>query len=199
MPITRRLVPVALALILGLTSSSCFFTHRVILRHNRKVTPGSAQKLLNATRDELNQKIADSCNAIKSFSAKMDLTPSVGSVYTGQINEFRNFTAVVLFRKPADIQIIGYLPVVHSPAFDMVSNGENFKFSLVSKNLFIEGSNDAPPTSKNKLENLRPEAFLSSMLICPGDAETETPVLEDSTDEENAIYVLHFIKRGARW
>jgi hypothetical protein len=196
MPQTRRLVPVALALLLGLTSSSCLFTSRVILRHKQKVTPGQAPKLLTATRDELNKRIADSCNAIKAFQAKVDLTPSVGSVYTGQITDFKNFSAVVLFRKPEDIRILGYLPVVHSLAFDMVSNGAIFKLSLVSKNLFIEGANDAPATSKNKFENLRPEAFLSSMLICPGDPAAE-PVLEDATDEDDAIYVLHFIKKGS--
>jgi hypothetical protein len=195
MPKTRRLVPVALALLLGLTSSSCLFTRRVILRHKVKVTPGQAPKLLNATRDELNMRIADSCNAIKSFQAKVDLTPSVGSVYTGQITEIKNVNALVLFRKPADIHIIGYLPVLHSPAFDMVSDGKTFKLLLVSKNLFIEGANDAPPTSKNKFENLRPDAFLSSMLICPGDPAAE-PALEDATDEDDAIYILHFIKNG---
>jgi hypothetical protein len=195
MPKTRRLIPVALALILGLTSTSCLFTRRVILRHKQKVTPGQAPKLLDATRDQLNMRIADSCNAIKSFQAKVDLTPSVGSVYTGQITEIKNVSAVVLFSKPADMRILGYLPVVHSLAFDMVSNGETFKLSLVSKNLFIVGDNDAPPTSKNKFENLRPEAFLSSMLICPGDPAAE-PALEDATDEDDAIYILHFIKKG---
>ena len=192
----RRLVPVALALILGLTSSSCLFTRRVIHWHNKKTTPGGPPPvLLTATRDALNMRIAESCNAIKSFQAKVDLTPSVGSVYTGQITDFKNFNAVVLFRKPADIRILGYLPVVHSLAFDMVSNGETFKLSLVSKNLFIEGANNAPPTSKNKIENLRPDAFLSSMLICPGDPAAE-PALEDATDEDDAIYILHFIKTG---
>ena len=195
MPKTRRLVPVALAVLLGLTSSSCLFTRRVILRHKKPVTAGAAPKLLTATRDALNSKIADSCNAIKSFQAKVDLTPSVGSVYTGQITEIKNVTAVVLFRKPDDIHILGYLPVVHSEAFNMVSNGKSFKLYLDSKNLFIEGANDAPATSKNKFENLRPDAFLSSMLICPGDPAAE-PVLEDATDEDDAIYILHFIRKG---
>jgi hypothetical protein len=195
MPQTRRLVPVALAVILGLTSTSCLFTRRVILRHNKRVTPGAAPQLLTATRDELNMRIANTCNAIKSFQAKVDLTPSVGSVYTGQITEIKNVTALVLFRKPSDIRIIGYLPVVHSPVFDMVSNGQTFKLSLNTKNLFIVGANDAPATSKNKFENLRPDAFLSSMLICPGKPD-ELPALEDATDEENAIYELHFIKQA---
>lgn len=195
MPKPRRLIPAVLAIILGLTSSSCLFTRRVILRHGKKVTPGSAPPLLSATRDELNMRIAVLCNAINSFQATVDLTPSVGSVYAGQITEIKDVHAFVLFRKPADIRILGQLPVVRTRAFDMVSDGRNFKLFLVSKDLFIEGSNNAPPVSKNKLENLRPDAFLSSMLICPAQPGTETPVLEDATDEDNALYILHFMKK----
>jgi hypothetical protein len=194
---TRRLAPVALVIILGITSSSCFFTRRVILRHGKKVTPGSAPALLTATRDELNMRIANLYNAINSFQATVELTPSVGSVYTGQITEIKDVHAFVLFRKPDDIRIIGELPVVRTRAFDMVSDGADFKLFLVNKDLFIEGSNNAPATSKNKLENLRPEAFLSSMLIRPADAEIELPALEDATDEDNALYILQFIRKTA--
>ena len=195
MPKPRRLVPVALAMILGLTSSSCLFTRRIILRGGKRVTPGSAPALLSATRDELNTRIARLYNAINSFQATVDLTPSVGSVYTGQITEIKDVHAFVLFRKPADIRILGELPVVRTRAFDMVSDGKDFKLFLVSKDLFIEGSNNAPPVSKNKLENLRPDAFLSSMLIRPAETGIEIPVLEDATDEDNALYILHFLKQ----
>ena len=195
MPKPRRLVPVALAIILGLMTSSCLFTRRIILRGGKRVTPGSTPALLSATRDELNTKIAGLYNAINSFQATVDLTPSVGSVYTGQITEIKDVHAFVLFRKPADIRILGELPVVRTRAFDMVSDGKDFKLFLVSKNLFIEGSNDAPPASKNKLENLRPDAFLSSMLIRPAEPGVEIPVLEDATDEDNALYILHFLKQ----
>jgi len=57
MPKSRRHVPVALALLLGLTSSSCLYTKRVILRHNKKVNAATAPKLLDATRDELSARI----------------------------------------------------------------------------------------------------------------------------------------------
>jgi hypothetical protein len=195
MPKPRRLVPVALAIILGLTSSSCLFTRRVILRGGKKVTPGSAPPLLSATRDDLNTRIGTLYNAINSFQATVDLTPSVGSVYTGQITEIKDVHAFVLFRKPAGIRILGELPVVRTRAFDMVSDGKSFRLFLVSKDLFIEGSNDAPPVSKNKLENLRPDAFLSSMLIRPAESRSEIPVLEDATDEDNTLYILHFLKQ----
>jgi outer membrane lipoprotein-sorting protein len=195
MPNTRRHVPVALALFLGLTSTSCLYTKRVILRHGKKVSAGTAPVLLTSTRDELNTRIANIYNAIKSFQATVDMTPSIGSVYTSSITEIKDVRAHILFRKPAEIRILGQLPVVRSTAFDMVSNGADFKVFLNSKNLFIEGSNTAPAVSQNKLENLRPEAFLSSLLIRPAGPD-ETPVLEDQTDEDNALYILHYIKKA---
>ncbi len=42
------------------------------------------------------------------------------------------------------------------------------------------------------MENLRPEAFLSSMLIRPWDPKTESIMLKDDTDEDNALYRLEF-------
>jgi outer membrane lipoprotein-sorting protein len=193
MPKIHRYVPVALAIILGLTSSSCLYTKRVILRHGKKVSAATAPTLLTATRDELNTRIATFYNAINSFQASVDLTPSIGSVYTSSITEIKDVRAHILFRKPAEIRILGQYPVVRTTAFDMVSNGVDFKVLLVSKNLFVEGANSAPATSKNKIENLRPEAFLSSMLIQPEDS-SEHASLVDATDEDNAIYILYFIK-----
>lgn len=198
MPHPRRLVPAILVLILGFSCSSCLFTKRVILRNRKKAAPGAPPPvLLTATRDELNVRIASIYNAINSFQAKVELSPSIGSVYSGQITEIHDVNAVVLFRKPAEIRIIGDTPVIGTRLFDMVSNGNDFKLQLYNKDLFIVGSNSAPPVSKSKLENLRPEAFLSSMLIRPADPATESPVIEDFTDEDNAFYILNFIKKGS--
>ena len=191
----RRSVPVAVALILGFTSSSCLYTKRVILRRGKPVTANSAPVLRNSTREGLTSRIANIYNAINSFQATVDMTPSLGSVYKGEITEIKDIRGYVLFRKPADIRIIGQLPVVRSNIFDMVSDGNTFKLNLVTKSLFVVGSNAAPPASSNSLENLRPQAFLSSMLIQPT-APDEQVFLEDDTDEENALYILHFIKRG---
>jgi outer membrane lipoprotein-sorting protein len=189
----RRHAPVAFALILGLFLSSCLYTKRVILRRNKPVG-GIAPTLLVSTRDELNKRLSDYYNSINSFQATVNMAPSVGSVYTGTITDIKDVRAYVLFRKPADIRIIGLLPVVRTRAFDMVTDGTNFKVFLSTRNLFVEGANSAPATSKNKLENLRPEAFLSSMLIRPADPGTEKPALVDQTDEDNALYMLNFVR-----
>jgi outer membrane lipoprotein-sorting protein len=197
MPKLRRHVPVALAITLGLISSSCLYTKRVILRHGKKVTAATAPTLMSATRDELNARIANLYNAINSYQATVDMTPSIGSVYTSAITEIKDVRAHILFRKPAEIRILGQYPVVRTTAFDMVSNGASFKVLLVAKNLFVEGANSAPANSKNKFENLRPQAFLSSMLIQPANPAVETPSLVDATDEDNALYILYFIRKAA--
>jgi outer membrane lipoprotein-sorting protein len=191
----RRQVPAALALILSLFSSSCLISRRAILRNGKPAT--ASQPLRSSTRDGLNSRIANLYNAINSFQATVEMTPSVGSVYKGEITEIKDVHAFVLFNKPARIRIIGQLPVVRTKAFDMVSNGTDFKVFLVSKNLFLEGSNLAPAVSANKLENLRPDALLSSMLIRPDDTASETAVLEDATDEDSALYIVHFLRKSA--
>jgi hypothetical protein len=192
----RRDGPVALALTLALLTSSCgifsvlLFRKKTITRNGKRVT--SAQQIMTASRDELVARIGRIYEAIHSFQMTVEMTPSIGSVYKGEINEIPDCRAFVFFRKPADIRIQAQIPVVRTQAFDMVSNGTDFKFFLNNKNIFFEGANDAPATSKNQYENLRPEAFLNSMLIRPPSIE-ESPVLTDLTDSDNALYVLHFI------
>ena len=196
MPKPHRHVPVVLALFLGLTSSSCLYTKRVILRHGKKVTATTAPTLMTATRDELSARIASFYNAINSFQATVDMTPSIGSVYTGSITEIKDVTAAVRFRKPSTILILGKYPVMGNTAFTMVSDGTDFKVFLNSRNLFETGANSAPRTSKNKLENLRPEDFLDSMLIQPADPSTETASRLDFVDEDNALYIYLISRKG---
>ncbi len=147
-----------------------------------------------ASREDLIGRVRRIYTAINSFQTTVEMTPSIGSVYKGSINEIPDVKAFILYRKPADIRIQAQTPVVRTQAFDMVSNGADFHLFINSKNIFYEGANDAPATSKNQFENLRPKAFLSSMLVRPPDGD-ESPVLTDQTDSENALYMLHLIHK----
>ena len=191
-----RHAPVALALMLGFLSTSCLIKGRRTIKRGG-IAASQAKPLLTASRDDLNNRIAASYNAIQSFQATVELSASVGSVYKDKITDYQDVRAYVLFRKLSDMRLIGKLPVVGTTAFDMVSTGGAFRLSLPTKNRFITGENGAPATSKNPIENLRPYALLSSMMIKPLDAETELMFLEDDTDEKDAFYVLHFVKKGA--
>jgi len=198
-----RHAPVALALILASLSSSCsvfsgLFVRRVpILRGHNHRPATKEQTLLVATRDELVERIAKIYSSINSFQATIDMAPSVGSVYKGEINEIKDVPAFILFRKPADIRIQAQTPLVGTPLLDMVSDGARFRLYLSSKSLFVEGENSAPATSKNRIENLRPAAFLSSMLVMPPEPDVEIPVMTDLTDEDNALYGLTLVRKLA--
>ena len=141
------------------------------------------------------QQIHQIFDPINSFTMKTDMSPSVGSLYGGQVTDYPTISGYILFLKPGDIRVIGLDPVIHSTAFDMVSTGNDFRVSIPSRNLFFVGRNDAPAQSKNKLENLRPAAFLTALLIRPPDPRLDISVLEDDTDENKAVYILMMIRR----
>src|SRR5580698_9086100 len=108
----RRCAPAALALLLSFTASSCSsLTHlltraRPFKRAGKVVPRGTAPPPeMKATLEDLNSRITNLYNAINSFQAKIQMTPSVGSVYKGKINEsIVDVRSFVLFRKPDSIR-----------------------------------------------------------------------------------------------
>ena len=171
--------------------ASCFVRRRV-------VAPQGAHEnrpLLAATKDELLQRISSASDSINSFSMTADMSPSVGRIYGGEVTDYATLPGYILFRKPDDIRIIGLDPVIHGKAFDMVSTGPEFRLYIPSKNRFVEGRNDVAPTSKNKLENLRPAAFLNSLLIYPPDPKTDVALVEDDINDARPVYVVLIIRR----
>ena len=175
---------------LSLTLSSC------ILPRNRRITRQGgtpAQKLQVSDQNTLLQEIVRVYDAVRDFNATVDMIPALGSAEKNKITEYKDVRAYILFRKPADIRIIGLFPVVRSKAFDMTSNGADFKLYIPSKNLFIRGKNDVVQPSANKLENLRPQHFIDAMLVRPVDPTKEKVLLENLTDEDEAVYILHAI------
>ncbi len=154
----------------------------------------SNKPILTANKQELLDRLHRIADPIKAFSLKVDMSPSVGAVFGGKVTDYPTIPGFILFRRPAHIRVIGLDPVVHSTIIDMVSMGNNYRVSIPTKNLFLEGSNDAPATSKNKLENLRPIAFLTSLLINPP-SPGEYALLEDVSDESRAVYKLIFLER----
>ena len=193
----RRFGPVAVALLLSVPLVSCSWgTPRLIHRHGKAVT-GTALPLKVATAEELNAIIARTYNSVQSFQAVVTLSASQGSVHEAKITDYPALPGYIFFRKPDQIHVRANVPYAGSLAFDMVSDGANFRF-LLNKNgkTLFQGPNSAPANSANKMENLRPDAFLGSMLIHPFDPATELLMMKDETDEEVAFYRLEFNRRG---
>jgi outer membrane lipoprotein-sorting protein len=170
---------------------ACLVRKRVVTQPGTKQN----QPLLKATKEQLIELIHSVDDPIQSFNLKVQMSPSIGSLYGGEITDYPTIRGFILFARPDQIRVIGLDPVIHSTAFDMVSRGNQFSVLIPSKNLFIEGRNDAPANSKNKLENLRPTAFLNSLVVVPPNPQYEISVLQDDTDESKAVYIMTVLHR----
>ncbi len=188
MPLRRALAPFLILCLACLAFSSCLVRRRSITRKGGK----QSQSLLVASRDTLVQALARQYAAVRDFNATVDMVPALGSAEKSKITEYKDVRAFILYRAPRDIRLIGLYPVVRSKAFDMVSNGLDFKLYLPTQSRFITGRNEIERVSKNKIENLRPQHFLEALMVRPVDL-TEKLLIENFTDEDNAYYILHLI------
>ena len=190
MPLRRRTLAILLlccALPFGL--SSCLARRRLIPR-----AAGTTPLLRIADFKSLLDAIQPQYGAIQDFSATVDMVPALGSAEKNRITEYKDVRAYIRFRKPANIRLIGLLPVVRSQAFDMVSDGATFKLYVPSKNRFIVGRDEIEKPSSNKLENLRPQHFLDALMVRPIDLKNFHVMIENFTDEDNAYYILHEVR-----
>jgi outer membrane lipoprotein-sorting protein len=192
MPLRRRTL--ALLLLCGalcFSLSSCLARRRLITRAG-----GSTPALKIADAKFLLAAVQRQYDAIQDFSATVDMVPALGSTEKNHITEYKDVRAYIRFRRPAQIRLIGLLPVVRSQAFDMVSDGAGFKLYIASKNRFIIGRNEVEKPSPNKLENLRPQHFLDALMVRPIDLKNFQGMIENFTDEDNAYYILHEIREA---
>jgi outer membrane lipoprotein-sorting protein len=156
------------------------------LVHTRTVKQAKMPGVIkSATAEQLVQSVNEQCQAIKSLSATVEFQATEGGPRKGKEKTYTSFSGYILLRKPEAVRVIGFVPVLHTRAFDMASDGNTFKLLIYyPHNHVIEGSNTVTKESPNPLENLRPKIFFDSLLInCirPDDLVTLT------TDTENKI------------
>ena len=139
-------------------------------------------------------RIADQYKAIHDFSATVDMVPALGSAEKSKITEYKDVRGYILFRKPADIRIIGLYPVVRNKAFDMVSNGTDFRLYLPAKNRFITGRNDIAAALHQQDRESAAATFPGGAAGAARASRTRKPALLNLTDEDNAVYILALIR-----
>jgi hypothetical protein len=89
--------------------------------------------------------------------------------------------------------VIGKVPVLHTTAFDLASDGDTFKLWVPHENKVFEGPNTLTKKSPNTLENFRPNIFSDSLLIkCidPEDLLTLTSDTDTKLDPKTKQMVL---------
>jgi len=140
------------------------------------------------------------------MQATVDIDASAGDVKNGRITDYKEIRGYVLARKPAMLRMKGLLPVVRTSAFDMVSNGQNFKVWIPPKNKFVVGSNNAENYDPDKrLENMRPQYIYDALLlpeigqdeaVMENGFETVLDSRRHRVDQPN--YSLLVIRKGAQ-
>jgi outer membrane lipoprotein-sorting protein len=158
-----------------------------------------------ATKPELVSYINTQAAKIQTMQATVDIDTAVGGARKGKVTEYQQIRGYVLARKPAMLRMIGLLPILRNRAFDMVSDGQQFKVWIPPKNRFVVGRNDlVTPNPQQPLENLRPQVIYDALLLRDIDRENEIAILENDTEIvvgekgrklEQADYVIDVIRR----
>jgi hypothetical protein len=187
-----------IALLLLIPSTGCLF-------RSHKVQATATAQLKTATQQQLVDYINSQAERIKSLQATVDIDTTVGGAKRGKVTEYSEIRGYVLAQKPAMLRLIGLVPVVRNRAFDMVSDGDQFKLWIPPKNKFIIGHNQVTHVSTNALENVRPQHLLDALLLHPIDAQNEIAVLEtdfeavrtsNNAEVMQPDYIIDVIRKG---
>jgi len=180
---------------LAAISCGCAGSHVVT---KTTVTQGAAKPVAkDATREELLERYNAFARSVQTVNATVELKPTAGSKYSGLIQEYHEVKVFLLIARPANIRVIGQVPVIGKTAFDMASDGETFRVSIPSKNKFLVGQVAAGRTSDKPIENLRPEHMLEAFLW-PEIRKEEEVLFEEFNDEGGRYYVLTVLRGGYR-
>lgn len=194
-----HLCAVLLVAVAVLPLSGCLFRTRVAERRY------SNAPLKAATQQELIRYVNAQAAKTQSLQATVDIDASVGDVKNNRITDYKEIRGYILARKPAMLRMKGLMPLVRNTAFDMVSDGRDFKLWIPPKNKFVTGSNDvASYQAERRMENLRPQHIYDALLLHEIGPD-EIAVLENGYETvldskrhlvEQPDYVLAVIRQG---
>jgi outer membrane lipoprotein-sorting protein len=143
----------------------------------------SKAPLQESSQSGLIDNIDQQAEKIQSLKATVDIDTSVGGAKKGHQTDYKEIRGYVLARKPAMLHMIGLLPIVRTTAFDMVSNGQEFKLWIPPRNRFVTGRNNVQTHNADQpMESIRPQDIYEALLIRPIDPEREIAVLENSNE-----------------
>lgn len=149
----------------------------------------SKSPLKESSQQGLVDIINQQCQTIRSLKATVDIDTSAGGVKKGHVTDYKEIRGYVLARQPANLHMIGLMPIVRTTAFDMVSEGDQFKLWIPPKNRFVVGLNTVQTRNTDQpMENIRPQNIYDALLIRCIDPESEIAVME------NGYEILHDAK-----
>lgn len=172
----RRVSPfyTALLALAVLPTTGCLLRTRPVEDQYSKVP------LKDSTQQGLINSINQEAEAIHTLKATVDIDSSAGGIKKGHVTDYKEIRGYVLAKKPDELHMIGLMPFVRTTAFDMVSNGQDFKLWIPPKNKFVVGENQViNPNAAQPMENIRPQNIYEALLIRRIDPNNEIAVLEN--------------------
>ena len=147
------------------------------IRHTYRVQQPIMPKgvLRDATADQLVQLVNASSRRTQTMRASVTFQVSVGGEKRGQVTNYTSLSGYILLRVPGMLRVLGLLPVVHTQAFDLASNGRSFTLLVPHNNKAYTGLNAVEKPSKNPIENLRPNLFFETLM--PGEIGPDKQVI----------------------
>src|SRR6516225_6973074 len=122
--------------------------------------------LKESTQQGLIDAINQQAEGIRTLKATVDIDSSAGGIKKGYTTDYKEIRGYILARKPDELHMIGLMPFVRTTAFDMVSDGREFKLWIPPKNKFVVGENRVTaPNNDEPLENIRPQNIYEALLI----------------------------------
>jgi uncharacterized protein DUF4292 len=171
-----RILGAFFALAMLTSGTGCLFRTRTV-----EATTSTA-KLQTTTKPQLVDFINSEASKIKTLNLTVNIATSVGGEKKGKVTEFEEIRGYILVRKPDMLRMIGLFPIVRNKAFDMVSDGNEFKLSIPAKNKFYVGHNSITHRGGNPLENLRPQVIYNALLLPEIDSNNDIAVIEDGME-----------------
>ena len=129
------------------------------------VQPRMPSGVQNATADQLVKAVNDANQNIRTLRASVTFQVSVGGAKKGKVTDYTSFSGYILLRSPEMLRVLGLLPIVHTQAFDLASDGTHFTLVIPHNNKAYVGLNAVTNHSSSALENLRPNIFFDTLIL----------------------------------
>jgi len=163
-----------LLLLALLPTTGCLFRRRPVEEQYSKAP------LQESSQQGLIDSVNRQAEAIRTLKATVDIDTSAGGIKKGHVTDYKEIRGYVLAKKPDALHLIGLMPFVRTTAFDMVSDGRDFRLWIPPKNKFVMGENKLVNTNSDQpMENIRPQNIYEALLIRHIDPNTEIAVLEN--------------------
>jgi hypothetical protein len=157
------------------------------LRHTRvSQQPEINSPIANPNILQLVETINRRYDLISSFTATLEVAVTVGGTHPGEVTDYTPCPGYLLFRKPYRLRVLILVPVLHTQAVDLASDGMSFTLLIPPRNRAIEGNNTVTKSPDNPLENLRSNVFVDTIMIreiLPGQMVS---VIHEVTSRRNA-------------